>query len=153
MQLVVPAARREIPDPARARPSRCSSGGAWQWVGAVGPPGGGGAVTAATHAPFWQDPVLQGVPNAFGLILPALHVFLPFFFSHLPFLQIWHSLGWVLHLEDLAARTPLGVNQAEDTEDATQGGTKRPAPGTHRGERTGEGIEPIGVHRKPPSRS
>src|SRR5215218_5508659 len=27
---------------------------------------------AAIHAPFWQVPRLQGVPAAFGLILPAL---------------------------------------------------------------------------------
>src|SRR5215207_7976603 len=60
-------------------------------------------VPDARQAPFVQAPSEHSVPFAFGLSLPFLHVFLPFFRSHLPFLQVWHSLGFGLHLPDLAA--------------------------------------------------
>ena len=51
---------------------------------------------------------VHGVPAAFGLILPALQRFLPFFRSHLPFLQVSHSLGLRLHLPLLAAVAASG---------------------------------------------
>ena len=69
----------------------------------VAPPGHvGGGTAVAIQAPFWQDPTLHGVPNALGLILPALQLFLPCFRSHLPFLQVSHSLGLRLHCRDSA---------------------------------------------------
>jgi hypothetical protein len=37
------------------------------------------------------------------LIFPRLHVFSPFFRSHLPLLQVSHSPGFRRHLPDLAA--------------------------------------------------
>jgi hypothetical protein len=55
--------------------------------------------------PLWQVPPLHAVPSAFGLIFPALQLFLPFFRSHLPFLQVSHSPGFRLHLPELAAVT------------------------------------------------
>jgi hypothetical protein len=54
------------------------------------------------HCPFWQIPLLQGVPNGFDVILPFLHDFLPFFRSHVPFLQISHSPSVRWHFPDFA---------------------------------------------------
>src|SRR5829696_6721731 len=70
--------------------------------------GGGGVVgigsaAGATHAPLWQVPTLQGVPAAFGLILPALQDFLPFLCWHLPRSQRSHSPALRRHLPELAA--------------------------------------------------
>jgi hypothetical protein len=57
------------------------------------------------HAPFWQNPLLQGVPKARGLILPALQRFSPFFLLHVPRSQRSHSPGLRVHLADRAALT------------------------------------------------
>ena len=61
------------------------------------------AVRCDGHCPFWQVPPVQGVPNGLGWILPALQRFLPFFLSHVPFLQVSHSPGGRGHLPHLAA--------------------------------------------------
>src|SRR5688572_21436412 len=55
------------------------------------------------QVPVTQVPVEHSVPSAFGKSLPFLHFFPLFVFRHLPFLQVWHSIGPGLHLPDLAA--------------------------------------------------
>ena len=77
----------------------------WVLLAGLQPNGG---VTAAMQAPFRQvaevaPGIEHNVPFAFGRSLPLWH-FLPLFVCrHFPFLQVWHWLGFGLHLRDLAA--------------------------------------------------
>jgi hypothetical protein len=64
--------------------------------------GDGGA--AAMQLPFWQIPVVQGVPNRSGWHLPRRQRFLPcFVLRHFPRRQCAHSPHLGLHLPDRAA--------------------------------------------------
>jgi hypothetical protein len=85
---------------------------------------------AAKQLPFWQIPVVQGVPNRSGWHLPRRQRFLPcFVLRHFPRRQCAHSPHLGLHLPDLAA-------QLSSTSARLRPSTARRGRATRRGRRT-----------------
>src|SRR4051812_4796742 len=68
----------------------------------------------STHVPLQQVPPLtevQTVPLVNGSHFPFLHFLWPFFFLHLPLLQLWHSGQSGLHLPEFAAFVSWGMRE------------------------------------------